>query len=85
MAFVPSAAEAAHLGVSGLQWAQDQHAQGAKLRPTHGNDVDNLLQALKPTACAGTAQSVDVYYSEAGQHYHRHNGFTVKVQHRKCG
>lgn len=63
----------------GVQWAQRQRADSARIPPAHGHGVTNLLLVLKPTGKVGTAQGIDVYYREAGQLYHLRTGFVLKV------
>jgi len=54
---------------AGVQWAERQKANGARIPPSHGHDVNNLVLVLQPTVKLGSARGIEVFYSEAGQQY----------------
>jgi hypothetical protein len=63
----------------GFHWPQREKAVGARIPPSPGHDVINLLLVLKPTGRVGTARSVDVYYRASGQDYHLRTVTSIRV------
>jgi hypothetical protein len=63
----------------GFLWPQREKAAGARISPSHGHDVINLLLVLKPTGQVGTARSVDVFYRVSGQDYHLRTATSIRV------
>lgn len=53
----------------GVQWEQRQHAVGAVIPHTPGQDVENLVLVLKPSGTVGTAKNVTLDYQSGGTKY----------------
>ena len=53
----------------GVEWSKRQWANGARIPPTKGHDVTNLVLVLRPVGAKGSAKGVDVHYEVAGQQY----------------
>jgi len=68
----------------GIQWAQRQRADGARVPPERGHDVSNVLLVLKPVGKVGTSQGFNVYYRESGQEYHMRTSVVLKVTTGRC-
>jgi hypothetical protein len=55
--------------VPGVHWEQRQHAAGAVIPHTAGQDVGNLVLVLKPSGAVGTAKDVMLDYQSGGTRY----------------
>jgi hypothetical protein len=55
--------------VPGVQWEQRQHAAGAVIPHTAGQDAENLVLVLKPSDVVGTAKDVMLDYQSGGTKY----------------
>jgi hypothetical protein len=64
----------------GVQWSQRQRADGARIPHSQGQDADNLLLVIKPTAKVGSARGVDVFYRASGQQYHLRTATRLRVK-----
>jgi hypothetical protein len=62
-----------------------QHAAGAVVHHTHGDEVITLVAVVKLTGKLGTASAINMYYHIGGIHYLRHftDGLHIFVGH-KC-
>ena len=56
-------------GAPGVQWEHRQHAAGAVIPHTPGQDVENLVLMLKPSGAVGTAKDVTLDYQSGGTRY----------------
>jgi hypothetical protein len=63
----------------GVQWAHRQQADGARITPTHGDDLWNLVVVIKLVAGIGTTDGFDVYYHTSGGSYHLHMIDTLEL------
>jgi len=66
-------------GVPGEHWDQRQRAGGALVPHLRGQDQENLVLVLKPTATEGSAETEYVYYTSAGRRYVLDLGVSVEL------
>jgi hypothetical protein len=68
---------------SGIRWSARQRARGAILKPTHGDQIYNLVVVIKLTAREGSAQAIGIWYTANGNNYYLQTSDAIVIK-PKC-